>query len=331
MRRFSVVGGRFRIWQGVVLWLGAVLVACTQPDKNGSSSFDSEAVAGDSRSPKGNNWKAASAKPKKVRKRRVNLARTQKYVLDSVAVGQSFEVLVSLPRRYPVRQTSFSVLYVLDPDYAFPIARNIAVYLSDHSNLTEVIVVGVGYGEFGGRHWRDKWALGRSRDYTLSRPAKGYTKIIRENSGGADKFLQFMAAELMPWVNDKYRTLEGENTLVGHSLGGLFGAYAILTKPKLFSRAILLSPSLWFDNRSLFSYEQGRHRQIDSMPLKLFLGVGALEGRRMLSEAKEFSALLQQHAYEGLVSKLEVFNKETHYSVFPTALSRGLVWAYGDK
>jgi predicted alpha/beta superfamily hydrolase len=39
--------------------------------------------------------------------------------------------------------------------------------------------------------------------------------------------------------------------LVGHSLGGLFAVYALMTRPDVFQGYIAISPALWWDDQSL--------------------------------------------------------------------------------
>jgi predicted alpha/beta superfamily hydrolase len=72
-------------------------------------------------------------------------------------------------------------------------------------------------------------------------------RTIRHGScRGAHDYLAFVERELIPYIEARYRADPQRRALGGHSLGGLFGAYALLTKPELFQHYILSSPSLWF-------------------------------------------------------------------------------------
>jgi predicted alpha/beta superfamily hydrolase len=52
-------------------------------------------------------------------------------------------------------------------------------------------------------------------------------------SGEGHKFLGFLTTELIPYTNKSYPS-NGINTLWGHSLGGMFTMYALLTEPAVF-------------------------------------------------------------------------------------------------
>jgi predicted alpha/beta superfamily hydrolase len=62
-------------------------------------------------------------------------------------------------------------------------------------------------------------------------------------SGGADKFLTFMAEELIPFVDRNFRTTDFR-ILYGESDAGLFTVYALFTQPEAFSAYIASNPSL---------------------------------------------------------------------------------------
>ena len=72
--------------------------------------------------------------------------------------------------------------------------------------------------------------------------------------GGAGALLQFINRELKPWVVDRYDIDRDNATYFGHSFGGLFGTYVLLTAPAAFRRYIIGSPSLWWDHGVMFGY-----------------------------------------------------------------------------
>lgn len=69
-------------------------------------------------------------------------------------------------------------------------------------------------------------------------------------SGHSDKFIRFLEKEVQPFV-EKHFTVSSSKTLIGESLGGLLATEILLTKPTLFNKYIIVSPSLWWDNGSL--------------------------------------------------------------------------------
>ena len=64
-------------------------------------------------------------------------------------------------------------------------------------------------------------------------------EIPERDSGGADKFLGFIEKELLPAINEEYRTT-GYNLLYGASNAGIFGIYAEFSRPELFN--VVISP-----------------------------------------------------------------------------------------
>lgn len=73
-------------------------------------------------------------------------------------------------------------------------------------------------------------------------------KISSRQSGGADKFLQFLIEELQPFVNGSYNG-NGKNILYGGSNAGLFTIYAMLAKPDAFFAYISSSATIGHCNK----------------------------------------------------------------------------------
>ena len=70
------------------------------------------------------------------------------------------------------------------------------------------------------------------------------------------------------------------------------------------------------------------------LPAQLFLAAGGLEEahdhrQRFVSNLYALDARLRGHAYPSLASTLQVFEGETHMSVFPAAVTRGLGAVFG--
>jgi predicted alpha/beta superfamily hydrolase len=151
----------------------------------------------------------------------------------SDALQEERRVLIHLPASYGRSGMSYPVLYLLDAETQFHHSTGIVQFLgSGNGRMPEMIVVAV-------------TNTNRSRDLT---PPTLDPEILEENStvGGADTFLRFLADELAPWVNERYRT-QPYRILVGHSLGGLFAVHTLMTRPDAFQAYIAVSPSLWWD------------------------------------------------------------------------------------
>lgn len=221
----------------------------------------------------------------------------------------------------------YGVVYVLDADYSFAIARNVIEHLSDRDHLEPLIVVGIAYG--GPPQYR----LNRTRDYTPTHTlAGGYGPEMQKHSGGGARFRNFLAAELIPFIDATYRTIPGRRCLSGHSYGGLFTSWTLLTATEgLFDRYLIVSPSLWYDERMIFSLER-RLNGASKPKGKVYLAVGSREGNRdrdMVEDLQRFASVLRRR--DTLRVRHEVLTDETHNSVFPSAFSRGLRWLFDGR
>jgi predicted alpha/beta superfamily hydrolase len=82
----------------------------------------------------------------------------------------------------------------------------------------------------------------RQRDFTFP-TSSSELKTRFPNTGHSDKFISFIENELQPLMQSKYKANKNK-TLIGESLGGLLATEVLLTKPTLFNKYIIVSPSL---------------------------------------------------------------------------------------
>jgi hypothetical protein len=259
---------------------------------------------------------------------KVTLENTELKLLQSKQVNIGYKLYISLPKSYKESQKTYPVVYLLDADYSFAIAKNITDYLSERNNLAELILVGIAYD--GSAEYR----VNQTRDYTPTRSLiGGYGPEYQKFSGGGEKFKAFIRDELVPFIVANYRTT-AERTLVGHSYGGLFGCWVAFTTPELFNNYILVSPSLWYDNWLMFRLEEkfAVSRKDKELPVKLFLSAGSREINsqwNVVEDLEKFYRQIAAHDYSSLAIQMMVFDDETHNSIFPSALTRGLRFIYG--
>jgi predicted alpha/beta superfamily hydrolase len=101
-------------------------------------------------------------------------------------------------------------------------------------------------------------------------------KRKKRSRGLARQYGRFLMDELKPYIDRKYRTKrEREFTgLGGSSLGGLVTLAIGILYPQAFSRLIVMSPSIWWDDFAIC-------RLVDSIeqkpPLKIWLDTGTAE------------------------------------------------------
>lgn len=201
---------------------------------------------------------------------------------------------------------------MLDSNTLFGAAANLALPLIWGNELPELIIVGIGYEI----HSYEDWARRRSHDMTPT--------VVNDvpGSGGAEKFLNFIKAELIPYIDTNYRTNPADRTIIGHSYGGLFVLYTLLHEPDLFHRYCAGSPDPDYDNRVLFEYEKELAESRLALPVKLAVIAGALE-EDIVVATEEFCTTLSSRSYEGLELTFTVLDGESHMSVIAPLMVRG--------
>jgi len=256
--------------------------------------------------------------------------RTEVRKLTSRANGVAYKLYVSLPHGYGEKGKTFPVVYLLDPDYSFLIARNVTDHLSERKDLEELILVGIAYDtpKAANGAWQfEPYHRNRTRDYTPKfSPTGGYGPEMQKVSGGGPKFRAFIEQELIPFIDSHYATVRGDRTLVGHSYGGLFAAWNLITAPPLFQRYIIVSPSLWYADRWIFGLPYPK-----SLNARVYLGVGSSEANSahgMVDDLRQFAQKLR--GIDGVALAATDLDGETHNSVFPRALSNGLRFVFAD-
>lgn len=250
------------------------------------------------------------------------LPNTQIRKIHSEHTKQNYRIYVSIPSTYfdnPEKQ--FPSLFTLDADYSFAIAKQTSEHLSDRNHIPELFIFGVAYD--GPLNYRTH----RSRDYTPTHvPDGGYGPQFQKYSGGGPAFSDFIEKELIPYLQKNFR-LSKDRALVGHSYGGLFASWMMLTRPSIFSGYISVSPSLWYDKRKIFKLHNNKE-----VAARAFFGIGSTENGgeyRMVDDMNRFVKLLRDVNRENTAIGSVVFPDENHDTVFPAALTRGIVHVFG--
>jgi predicted alpha/beta superfamily hydrolase len=104
------------------------------------------------------------------------------------------------------------------------------------------------------------------------------TKDPRRRKGGkGDRYARMMTQELKPFIDREYRTRKSaaHTGVGGSSLGGLVSLEAGLLYPRVYGRLAILSPSVWWDNRSIL--EMVRAYKLELRP-RIWLDCGTNEG-----------------------------------------------------
>lgn len=195
----------------------------------------------------------------------------------SKILGNRRDVLVYLPRGYRrFGRRRYPVLYVQDGQNVFDAATSFSgvewgvdetAQRLIRKNLIEplIIVAIANTGE------------DRIHEYAPTRGVIDATAKRKKRSRGlARQYGRFLIEELKPYIDRKYRTKrEFESTgLGGSSLGALLTLSLGLWFPNVFSKLIVMSPSVWWDNQVLVKMVEKLEAKL---PLKIWLDTGTSE------------------------------------------------------
>ena len=246
-------------------------------------------------------------------KEEFNAGFSKSFSIESTASEAKYKIKVALPKNYSPETQSYATIYVLDGEENFDFVTENCKKISKDLSATNVVVVSIGYGN------------NRTVDYTPSK--------AKEGDGGAEKFMQFIEHELIPKIESEYAVdkLSGSRTILGHSFGGLLGAYAFTNHNTVFGNYILLSPSLWYDNEIILKLEQ-ESRSINSEHHQLvYLGLGKLENSgRMLAPFEAFYQRLKNN-YPGITLQRHLEPQLDHMGSKNPNILKGLNFYFKNR
>jgi len=116
--------------------------------------------------------------------------------------------------------------------------------------------------------------------------------------GEADSYGELLIRELMPWIAEHYRVLPGrEHTgLGGSSLGGLVSLYLGLKHAEVFGRLAVLSPSVWWNHKSILGFVSETAPLLQHRP-RVWLDAGDHEGRTTLKDAQTLAQRMRANGW----------------------------------
>jgi hypothetical protein len=230
---------------------------------------------------------------------------------ESRIYGETRTVTIHKPRFYDETEFRYPVLYLLDGRANFHHVTGLTEFLGFAQRIPGLLVVGVENAN-------------RDRELTTPRSEPDY----QYPNGGADQFLQFLNEELVPWIDDEYRTLP-YRILHGHSLAGFFVVHALLSEQQPFDAFIAISPSLQYDDQHAVRHAEEFLNGGNSLDATLYMAVGN-DGDMLLSGMRRLAALFDEDAPEQLRWTFDRMDSETHTSVVNRATYSGLEFIFRD-
>jgi predicted alpha/beta superfamily hydrolase len=186
------------------------------------------------------------------------------------------------------------VLYLTDGDIQGPHTAGTIDYLAKFEQIPQMIVVGI-----------VNPTKTRARDLTI-------TPLDKQNPNqlkNADRFLDFVEKEVIPFVRQEYRTLDYQ-VLSGTSHGGQFAINTLVNRPGLFHGIIAISPTLYWNNRQLLELAE-KALKGDQLQGHLYVSI-ANEEQTMTAPYQQFLDLLASYPSGKLIVTSQTFSNETH-------------------
>ena len=239
--------------------------------------------------------------------------------ITSKETNATYKILIYLPLTYLETQKKYPIMIITDAFWGMGIAQTTFDLMTLMSReIPEVIVVGIAYPYSSGLDM----ARNRFRDM-LPTHVEGYSP-----SGSADKFINFIKKELFPIIENNYRVDTTNRCFCGHSFGGLLGTHILMEQPQLFNRYILGSPSYWWDNKEITKRLLTKSYLMSDSIKAVFTFVGGKEGAMMINNMTEFDSILVNKINKNTKFHNQIFQDESHMSVFPAAFSTAVKYVY---
>ncbi|WP_448248417.1 alpha/beta hydrolase [Thalassotalea agariperforans] len=254
-----------------------------------------------------------------------SIENTTVHSLYSAKLTRAYQLFIQTPPGYQKVENSkrnYPVIYINDGPTAFPIISGTLRPGISSGMFEPAILVGISYaiGESG--------MNSRIRDFT-PKLAPSWNSHI---TGGAPQFLDFVADEVVPFVENNFRASSNHRTLTGHSLGGLFSVFALATKPELFSSYIITSPSIWFEDEYIFKVTKDFLAKKKQIKARIYIASGSLElmknakGQTISDVIENFSLLFEDKKQPEIELVIDTIDGANHHTIFPMAFAKSLPW-----
>jgi len=143
----------------------------------------------------------------------------------------------------------------------------------------------------------------------------------QRGGGEAAKYGLLLTEELLPWIASRYRVRTDRHStgLGGSSLGGLVTLYLGLRHARNFGKLAVISPSVWWNHKSILGYLNEQAPQVWERP-RLWLDVGDHEGRRTLQDTEHMARRLRANGW--------VDGESLHFERVPGGTHDEASWAH---
>ena len=262
------------------------------------------------------------------------------YDLPESSNGVRYRLYVRPPLREPAEGEEVATFYFLDAIRTFVPAASMTSNFEHFNYTPAAYFVGIGYQDEADGVPKEH---NRTRDYTptaFTPPDENHflamSPVSYEGSGGADAFLDVVEQEIIPFVESRYGANGSDRVLVGNSMSGLAAVHSLLTRPGLFRRYVITSPSIWWDD--WFNDRSERYvmrTAADTVNVeypvetRVYFAVGDSEERLgLVTDLYVLANALRNRRNDNLKVYLDVLDGTMHEGIFPAGFMRGIVGVY---
>jgi predicted alpha/beta superfamily hydrolase len=294
---------------------------------------------------------ATAAEPAKPVRSPVKVPFSVQFDMASQIAGRTYRIFVFAPLGPPPPE-GYAVIFTSDGNLTFPVAAVVNGMMS-MGGAKKAVVVSIGYPTDNPM----QMGLLRRRDLTpptplaAIRPTPGWPEPTLEDFGGAEAFFGFITEELRPAIAAEWPINPADQTLYGHSLGGLFALHALFNHPEAFRNFVASSPSIWWNDRAILKDEVGFARCVeagDAAP-RVLITIGATEQdgmtelppgytqeaadkliveARMVDNAAELGARLAAlSGPAGYEARYRALHEDDHTTALATSIARAITFA----
>ena len=254
--------------------------------------------------------------------------------LFSKTLDEYREFWVKLPENYDFNNDQeYPVVYLLD---GISLQNSLETVYDNYWGhyLPNMILVGISN------------RTNRTRDLTTSKVNMRRGSSFKKESGGAENFTEFIENELIPYIDNKYRSL-GHRTLIGHSYAGLFTINMLINHKHLFQNYIAIDPSLDWDNQKLLKEAKEKLTSESYKGKSLFVSLAAeqlhiwdeeVTMENIMNDSSEFTlfarSIIEFSNYtksqkkNGLNFSWKVYNEDLHGTVPLPSIRDGLIFLF---
>ena len=253
------------------------------------------------------------------------IPRTDTVGLNHTELDRQYELFIRLPEDYDKNtDTNYPVIYTTDAVWHMDLLSGVTNFA-----MPNVIIVGISWQknmseaiDYGHR----RPFASRFRDYSFT-PSDRPEIQEKYQFGQADKHLSFIRNHVKKYVSENYRVDKDNETYLGYSMGGEFGAYILLAQPDTFDNYILGSPSVEPTSiEFLDALEKQNASQKTSHKANVFLSIGELENS-VMDAIKQLESILKRRAQNGISLKgLDVIEDSDHSTAVPDTFTRSIRW-----